>query len=242
MKRMFVASFALSWILSNVARADDTPAAGEEAPPETTPEPTPEPTPKPVAVVPHTSAPVVSKQTSVGVKLGMDWSWLAGDDIPDSQTTAGVGFAVGGFLVHRLNHMWALQPELFYAEKGTDTVGGGTISLDYISVPLLVRVLLPVNEGGSLRPYVFGGPEVALNVIAKLKGGGMTTDVKDQTAIFELSLNFGGGVEYTTSKQQILTFELRYGMGLTTVDKGTMGASANDAENNVVTFHFGWGF
>jgi hypothetical protein len=232
-------------IAPSIARAaDDTPASTgsetEAAPP---PEnPTPElkpPTPPPVAPA---AAPVAAKKMHVGAKLGLNWAWLAGDDVNSSATSATTGFMGGGFLVYRMNKVLSLQPELLFQQKGTDSTTGGNIEVDYISLPILARITLPINEAGSLRPYIVGGPEVGLNVIAKVSGGGATMDIKSMTALLEVGVDLGAGVEYTTEKQQILTFELRYGFGLTTLDKGSTGAKTNDIENQVITFDVGWGF
>jgi hypothetical protein len=140
--------------------------------------------------------------------------------------------------------MFAIQPEAYYSMKGaTYSEGGGTLtlSLDYFEVPLLFKLLIPV-EGSSVRPSIFAGPAVGFNTTANFKvevdDQSQETDIKDQVTSTDFSLAFGGGVGFMVGKNE-LGIDIRYILGLSSIDD----TSDNlDLKNNVINFNAYFGF
>lgn len=239
MKRSFGSAVAVAFgtlLVSPVLQAQEA----ELAPATELAPAAPAPPAAPPAAAAETIVAQPEKTAAFGVKAGLDFAWVSGDEVNDSVVKSTLGFSGGAFLIYRLNQNLALQPELLFTMKGFETKGDpkATASLNYISAPVLLRATLPVQ--GKVRPYVFGGPEFAFNVSAKIKVSGQgTTDVKDSTNLFELSLNFGGGVEIQLANAQRLLVEFRYGLGLTTVDDSS---SEDDIKNQVITLNGGYAF
>lgn len=126
-----------------------------------------------------------------GLIGGVDFSTLAGADV--SNTSSRTGFMGGLFLGIMVGRAVEVEPEVLYAMKGssfTDT--DTTIALDYVEVPILVKVHLQ-PEGGM---YLLAGPAVDFHVSCKAAGA-ISIDCSD----FGLSpnLTFGGivGLGYT---------------------------------------------
>ena len=108
-----------------------------------------------------------------GVRAGVDFMTFWGDDVDGDETNRRTGILVGGFLLADFAGPFAVQPELMYIQKGAGqerTLPDGTtvtrtFKLDYIEVPILVKLQVPLEEG--ITPSVFAGPTLGLNVTAE---------------------------------------------------------------------------
>ena len=184
-------------------------------------------------------------QMQIGPKAGLNISNIHGDDAgsPDSKT----GFGGGFFFMYQFSNMFAVQPEVYYSMKGAkekEDIEGETadftVSLDYIEVPLLLKLIIPI-QGSSVHPAVFAGPAVGFNTTAKGKieyaGESYEEDLENIKST-EFSLVFGGGVGFPVGNNE-LGFDVRYNLGLTTIDDS---ADAADVKNNVINFNVYFGF
>lgn len=156
---------------------------------------------------------IEGKKISFGVKGGLNYSNLSGDDNKPI-----LGYHVGGFVEYKFNGSISLQPELQFSAQGyklettirenfDDPVSLRTdrMSLNYINVPILLK--FNINTGVNL---VFG-PQVGFLVNAK------NDDVQDIQSYFntiDFGVNIGAG--FTMNK---VIIDLRYNMGLTEVPK-----------------------
>ena len=166
----------------------------------------------------------------LGLKAGLNIANVGGSDADnlvsedesislDSKT----GFEGGIFFIYQFSNMFAIQPEVYYSMKGaTYSEGGGelTLSLDYIEVPLLFKLLIPI-QSSNVRPAVFVGPSVGFNSTANVKiefdGESDELDLKDETTSTEFSLVFGGGVGFGVGNNEV-GVEIRYILGLNSFD------------------------
>jgi len=184
-------------------------------------------------------------QMQIGLKAGLNISNISGDDAgsPDSKT----GFAGGLFFMYKFSNMFAIQPEVYYTMKGAkekESFGGetveATVSLDYIEIPLLLKLLIPI-QGSSINPVIFAGPAVGINTTAKAKleagGESFEEDIEDVKST-DFGLVFGGGVGFPVGKNE-LGFDVRYILGLSTIDDS---AEAFDVKNGVINFNVYFGF
>jgi len=186
-------------------------------------------------------------QMQIGPKAGLNIANISGDDADnligeslDSKT----GFAGGVFFMYQFNKMFAIQPEVYYSMKGaTYKEGGGefTATLDYFEVPLLIKLIIPI-EGSNVRPAIFVGPAVGFNSTAKVKfefdGESEEMDIKDDVTSTDFSLIFGGGVGFMVGKNEI-GVDIRYILGLSSIDDSS---DAFDIKNNVINFNAYFGF
>lgn len=183
---------------------------------------------------------VATAQMQLGPKLGLNISNLHGNDAGESKSK--LGFTVGAFFNVKLNDYLAIQPEVYYTTKGAkDTTiydnqsYDYTFALEYVEIPLLVKVLIPL--GSKIRSTIFVGPSIAFNSSAKVK-----TDVDgvileadyDYIKSTELGLVLGAGIGFPMGKNEI-GFDARYNLGLTTIDDLDNNA---DVKNNVININF----
>lgn len=184
-------------------------------------------------------------QMQIGLKLGGNIANLTGDDAgnPDSK----VAFAFGGFFAYQLSSLFVVQPEVYYTMKGAKdklSISGTdidiTITLNYIEIPVLAKLLIPV-KGSNINPSIFAGPFVGINTTAKSKaeysGGSEEADIEDIKST-EFGLQFGGGVGFNMGKNK-LGVDIRYILGLTTIDDS---AEETDVKNGVINFNLYYSF
>jgi hypothetical protein len=187
-------------------------------------------------------------QMQIGPKAGLNIASIGGDDadqILDGQSLdSKTGFCGGLFFMYQFSNMFAIQPEAYYTMKGATYSEGGvdlTISIDYFEVPLLFKLLIPV-EGSNIKPSIFAGPSIGFNMTSKAKvefeGESEETDFKDDTESTEFSLAFGGGLGFMVGKNE-LGVDVRYILGLSTFDDSS---DPWDLKNNVINVNAYFGF
>lgn len=150
---------------------------------------------------------------------------LGGDGVDSDETNRRTGFLIGGFVLVDAG-LIAVQPELMYIQKGAsqeETFNGTTVTqtvkLDYIEVPVLVKLQVPLEEG--ITPSVFAGPTLGLNVTAEAEaeaeGESATEDISDDVSGTDFGLALGGGVDIDFPFGTLMG-DIRYGFGLTSID------------------------
>jgi len=175
----------------------------------------------------------------LGGRLGLSMATLTGEDVDDTRLRSRNGFSISGFATIRLGPNFALEPAVGYAEKGAALkadLGGATVKADYLSAPLLAVGLMPVNPQVNLR--VFAGPCLSILLSAKVKQGTRTQDVKDETRPVDLGLVAGAGLDVALPGG-LLIFDLRYEVGLLTVDDTSR---EDDIRNRVLSANGGFAF
>jgi hypothetical protein len=181
----------------------------------------------------------------LGLKAGVNFSNLVGDDIEGAESKT--GFVGGLFFMYQFNKLFAIQPEAYYTMKGaTDEQSFAgetaelTISLDYIEIPILFKVLIPI-ENSPIRPSVFVGPYVGFNSTAKAKleymGQSEEEDIEDVKST-DFGLVFGAGLGFPVGTNEV-GVDFRYGLGLTTLDDSAENA---DIKNSVFNINAYFGF
>lgn len=190
-----------------------------------------------------TSMPAIGQASiSPGVKVGGNLGTLGGEDAElvfstgmqqDVSLDRRTGYAFGAFALIDFAGPFALQPELMYIQKGAKTemefsLGGqsttvtSTMKLDYIQVPLLMKLNLPV--AGPVSPNVFAGPNVGFNINAsqETEAGGQSDseDIGDDISGTDYGVTLGAGIDFGLSAGT-LTVDVRYELGLADIpDEG----------------------
>lgn len=172
----------------------------------------------------------------LGLRVGLNLSSLGGDDVDDSQQNRRVGFAFGGFMVIEFGSMVGFQPEIYYSMQGNELVDGrGTLELDYIQVPLLLRMKLPVQR--TVGVHLVAGPSIGVLVSAEGKRQGSTVDLKSITDSFDIGAALGAGIDIPL-QQGGINLEARYTLGLRSIDD----VEDSDIKNRVASFLVGYYF
>lgn len=169
------------------------------------------------------TADVEAQGMTIGFKLGASFSNVSID--PDEDTKSLTAFTGGGFLRFPLGPV-QLQPELMYITKGfkiddfdEEIDVEGKFKLSYIEIPVLL--VLPLTQGASFSPYVFGGPAFAFEASCKIgvSGGGFSGDVDCEEGEdierkkFDVGAMFGAGFGIPAGPGSLL-IEGRYNFGL----------------------------
>jgi len=164
----------------------------------------------------------------LGVKGGVNIADIGGKDADSlGSTKTKAGFVGGVFAEIMIGDMFAIQPEVLYSQKGikVEDVGAtAKFKLDYIEVPVLFKVNIPI-EGSKVRPSVYAGPAVALKASCKVSGslGGVSVDVDcDDPSIdvpvksTDFGVAFGGGIAFDVGGAEV-GVDVRYTLGLSKV-------------------------
>ncbi len=108
-------------------------------------------------------------QLTAGVQVGVNSSNISLTDVPGVSTSSLTGFMGGGWVGAHVGSIIAIQVEAFYTQKGAKLESSGvpteTLKVDYVEVPVIVRVGIPIIP--VIKPYIFGGPAIAFNVSCK---------------------------------------------------------------------------
>ncbi|UCC84659.1 MAG: PorT family protein [Gemmatimonadota bacterium] len=118
--------------------------------------------------------PAHAQSLEIGGRLGPAITTVAGDGDTDSK----LGFSIGGFAGFRLGERVTIYGELSFIRKGFSSegqyilsAGGGvvrettlqqTVHLDYLELQVPLSLTFPT--GGSLRPRLYAGPSLALEL------------------------------------------------------------------------------
>jgi hypothetical protein len=168
-------------------------------------------------------------EVNSGIKAGVNFASFGGEDADrffqgaDEQFRTGV--TIGGFVRVDPAGPFALQTELLYTQKGAkleETVFGETTTtiykIDYIEVPLLAKVQIPVT--GPLTPNFFAGPAVGVpvreNVEIESTSGSDSGSIDDLIEPTDIGVHLGGGVNIAAGTVEV-TLDIRYQFGLTNI-------------------------
>jgi hypothetical protein len=164
---------------------------------------------------------------SFGIKGGINSSKMLFSpavDFPNQDYLQGYSF--GAFLTINIGPL-GLQPEVLYSRRGLefqmpvdpsdpDTLLEAKARLDYIEIPLLVR--LNIIPAGPFKAYIFGGPSYGFLQKARLdrtyEGATETQDIKDDFKSSALALVGGLGIDIKIPFLFKVTVDARYHYGL----------------------------
>lgn len=145
---------------------------------------------------------VASAQVEFGLKGGVTFADVPkfGEEVRDDDGDAQmrIGMAAGGHVAIAFGGIVGLQGEVLYTQKGIKAEAPGdvdqtfTLELDYIDVPVLLR--LGPSGGNGLQFLV--GPSFNFNIGARSVLEGFIDDdedVKEEFKDFEMGLVVGGG-------------------------------------------------
>lgn len=179
-------------------------------------------------------------QSKFGIRGGLN---MANVDIsasgvtiaPEARTTffAGINFDI------QINEKLSFSPGIQYTGRGYKLSSNGATSeakLDYIDVPLLLNLRLPLSETTSILLSGGGMPGFLLAATGEssYNGRSESQDIKDGVETFHFGLTFGGGIEIT-SKNLIIVPQIYYTIGLTNMDKNNPSSSSNSSSEPEIT-------
>ena len=152
------------------------------------------------------SASVASAQ-GVGIKVGPTFDEFSDDALDfDNRTGVHAGIFVGG----SRDNVLGFQTEFNWLRKKAATEAGQEIRIDYLQIPLLLR--LNVGSSSPNGPAVYGivGPGMELKLADEIEGFTLVDGFEGA----DVSLLFGGGFEVAR-----IIVEGRYEKGLRRINK-----------------------
>jgi hypothetical protein len=155
------------------------------------------------------SVGVYAQGISGGLKLGMN---LANQSISSSEYgfTASPSFRpsihAGGYLTIMLSEKLGVQPEVLYSGQGYKQ-NGGTLAMDYITVPVVVRY----NFTSLFSVHL--GPQIGVLMSAKAKQDSGDTDLKDSFKGSDVGVAAGVGIDLPMG----VNFGFRFVKGFTNI-------------------------
>lgn len=183
------------------------------------------------------TAPAAHGQTTLGVRGGVSGASIdvdeLGDIVDDGNRT---GFTGGLFLDFRGNDILGFQVGASYTQKGAELDLGDAVeelSLNYLEFPAVVKLGLPL---GNLKPSVFGGVGLGLNVSCE---SGLQDCGEDITRL-EWSGIFGADVAFYLGSFNLFV-DGRYHYGLNDVSDIPDGAAFGELKTRAWTFQAGLG-
>jgi hypothetical protein len=175
------------------------------------------------------AAPVLAGPLGKTVKGGISYAKVTNDVGGDSDSE--MGYVLGLAMTYDLIPGLSLQPELLYVQQGGKydialvdeggmPVGNGELiwDLDYIQVPVLARISLPLL--GTAIPTIIAGPALAFNLSSdytqKMSGEEVSGNIDDISST-DLSLIIGAGMKLGAGPAGAI-LEVRYNHGLTNLN------------------------
>lgn len=167
--------------------------------------------------------------TTFGLKAGINYSTVTGDEVEDVESK--IGLQAGAFANFGLSDLISIQPEVLYSQKGTGFEEDEDVKfkLNYIDVPILVKV----NAGGL---FFEGGPQVGFLAGAKATNGDDDEDIKDDFN----SIDFGYAVGLGYQVESGPMIGLRYNGGISNIIKD--GDDDVSARNSTFQLYVGYRF
>lgn len=172
-------------------------------------------------------------QPAVGFWGGLNRSHLSGDAPEDASYQNLIGLAAGVVGEFNLTRDIKLSLQPMYLQRGSRIAfdlpeydqphDSLDVKLDYISVPVMIKVL-----SGNGKTYVSSGLDFGVLLQAELSDlnrEGAAQDIKNLLHEFDVAINFGFGVMLPVGSP-LLTFELRYSQSLLNLSN----IEANSAE------------
>lgn len=172
------------------------------------------------------AAPAAHAGMAFGVKAGLSLSHVNAELFDTDNRNGFVGGVYGSFDV---GPMLGLQPELLFVRKGaelfsTDVVIGGidfgsvgsTLDVDYLEIPLLLRISPP--EPGPVDLRLLAGPVASIKIDEKISTTGLigySLDT-DQVKTADFGLAVGGAAAIQNGSMRVVA-EGRYTFGLTNI-------------------------
>ena len=184
----------------------------------------------------------------IGVKGGLTVSNWWGSDAGGPDMKA--GFVGGAFFAYMTHDKFSflsfknigIQSELLFHRKGVKEVYydvGISWDLDYLEIPLLVKAEIPPLSKIS-KGYLLIGPAFAFTLSSKMKaeylGESAEEDVGDITSNMDIGLVLGLSVNFDIAST-VLVLDLRYTLGMMTIDEG----GGAEVRNGALSFTAGMG-
>lgn len=186
-------------------------------------------------------APASTLVVEKGIFIGLEMAGLHGSGL-GAAWSAKTGMMGGFALTLGLSDLFALQPEIYFIQRGgvSQVTGSGgtlrtTMDIGIVQIPVLAKFSLKLGES-FIRPYVIGGASADVKIYGNVAtvlddGTGYETQISDAKVegLYNPTFSWiaGAGVDFRSPEGR-LTAEIRYSRTLGSIVKegATVQASA----------------
>ncbi len=191
----------------------------------------------------------VPGQTTLAIRGGLSRATMSGvEDVDESALKARTGLSLGASATIPMHDNFSLRLDGGYVQKGYSAGSEGfeaNLFLDYIELSGLGAVNL-TPSGSPASVYALAGPSLAFNTRCEgsasisLAGesGTISDSCGDDVRGIDLGITAGIGAEMAVSEKMSLSVDLRYTLGLLSVDK----TGDEDIKNRDLILQVGVGF
>jgi len=141
-------------------------------------------------------------KVEIGLKAGANF---ANPEVENINSESITSFNGGLFALVKVAS-FGIQPEILYSSQGTQVSGASDIDLNYINIPVMAKLYLPLGLNLQVGPQ-FG---ILSDDLQDLDGDG----VEDQLKSSDISAAFGAGVDLPFG----LKVDARYVLGLSDIN------------------------
>ncbi|MDZ7718779.1 MAG: porin family protein [Balneolaceae bacterium] len=179
---------------------------------------------------------IACQDRSFGIKGGAA-AYQITNDVGSSSSTSDrkIGFEAGIFGEFPINRLLSIQPEAVFVQKGgeetSEQFGNSSITLNYVDVPLLLKINAPVD--GMLQPYIFGGPYAGYLIEATSETESESMELTEFLNEFHYGLKVGLGINIGS-----FLIDARYDMGLANIYKEDEELEGIDSNFEITTAGF----
>jgi hypothetical protein len=169
---------------------------------------------------------VITVQAQFGLKGGVNFASIHGNDVSDAKGLT--GFYFGPYYNISIANNFSVQTEAVYSAEGAKESGtDAKLHLNYVNISALLRYNCHCGF------FVGTGPQYGFLTSAKLKQGGTTQDEKDLFKSGDFSWGLAAGYDMHCG----FGFYTRYNLGL-----GSIAKDQFDTKQDVKTSCFQVGF
>jgi hypothetical protein len=175
-----------------------------------------------------------AQKFDLGLEAGANFANFIGNSVSAASLTGSrLGLVGGGFLELNFGNSFAIRPELLYAQKGGKDTSNNTLQLDYVEVPVLLKLSLGTP---GINPGILAGPAFSWNTVAQaVSSGGTSTAIQN---VNTSDVGFIVGAEVDIEKFFVTG---RYELGFNNVVNAVGGTSSN-VQNGLITLMLGYSF
>ncbi len=175
-------------------------------------------------------APAAHAQSGLGIKGGASFSTVSSSGVLPGALQSRTGYAIG--LAYESGSPLGLGIEGLYSQQGvTSTTPGDSRELNYIDVPVYLRLSMPVP---GISPFAYAGPQASFEMACHAGGSNCPDTGRPKTTYAGV---IGAGVRLMGG----LTLEGRYVYGLTDLKLATV-QSTDSYKSRTFMVLVGFGF
>jgi hypothetical protein len=163
----------------------------------------------------------IGDQTSIGPRIGVNFSNVSNVDGSESLT----GLAIGLTSTYSISEATGLTVDLMYSGEGY-TLDGNDLKLNYLQIPIFFDLFFG-ELGDKFRPKVYAGLTPGFLLSAKQNDN----DVKASINGFNIAAAGGLGFNYKVGNRIWLNTDLRAFLGLSDIRQDVIGDKV--ANNNI---------